>query len=151
MGILLRGGGGDLGVMTTEGGSSEESSASSEWVLSPNFITFLGEYLLWRLKKSEPPRQISASEISEELSAELGRPPFPRVLLDEGAQSSLLLPREDVLSSGELNLDRSNDRRREGGDVGTLEEREDDDVPEEKGLEFKKKLHKRLVKFYKHS
>lgn len=137
IGILLRGG--ERGVMTTEGGSSDESSASSEHVFSPNFITFLGEYRRWRRRKSGPPRQISASEISEELSAELGRPPFPRCRRDEGVHSSLLLPREDVLSSGELSRDRSKDLRREGGDVGTLEERDDEDVPDEKGL-------KRIVK-----
>lgn len=136
MGILLRGE--DFGVAMIEGGSREESSASSEQALSPNFITFLGENLRCRRKKSGPARQISASEISEELSAELGRPPLPRCLLFEDGvvQSSPLLPREDVqdvLSSGEV-LDRSKDLRREGGDVGTLEDREDEDVPDERGL-----------------
>lgn len=120
-----------------EGGSKEESSASSEQALSPNFMTFLGEYLRWRRIKSGPARQISASDISDELSAELGRPPLPRCLLDAGAQSSPLLPRDDdqeFRSSAELILDKSKDLRLDGGDVGTLEDRDDEDVPDERGL-----------------
>ena len=118
-----------------EGGSSEESSASSEQALSPNFITFRGEYLRCRLRKSGPARQISASEISEELSAELGRPSLPLCLLEFEAQSSLLLLfLEDVLSSEEPSLEKSKDLRREGGDGGTLEDRDEEEVPEEGGL-----------------
>lgn len=126
-----------------EGGSREESSASSEQALSPNFITFLGEYLRCRLKKSGPARQISASDISEELSAELGRPSLPLWFLltvFDCAQSSLLLFLDEVRSSEgeEPSLEKSKDLRREGGDGGTLEDRDEEEVPDDGGLKWMK-------------